>query len=43
MADRVVPGPVEGSARIREAVCIRTRKIFDSIQIIENADIIGAN
>ena len=30
MADRVVPGPVENSARIREAVCIRTRKIFDS-------------
>lgn len=30
MADRVVPGPVESSARIREAVCIRTRKIFDS-------------
>ena len=30
MADRVVPGPVESSARIREAVCIQTRKIFDS-------------
>ena len=30
MADRVIPGPVESSARIREAVCIRTRKIFDS-------------
>lgn len=30
MADRVVPGPVENSARIREAVCIQTRKIFDS-------------
>lgn len=30
MADRVVPGPVEGSASIREAVCINTRKIFDS-------------
>ena len=30
MADRVVPGPVESSARVREAVCIRTRKIFDS-------------
>ncbi len=30
MADRVVPGPVEHSARVREAVCIRTRKIFDS-------------
>ena len=30
MADRVVPGPVENTARVREAVCIRTRKIFDS-------------
>ena len=30
MADRIVPGPVENTARIREAVCIRTRKIFDS-------------
>lgn len=30
MADRVVPGPVEGSACIREAVCINTKKIFDS-------------
>ena len=30
MADRVVPGPVESTARVREAVCIQTRKIFDS-------------
>lgn len=30
MADRVVPGPVENSAHVREAVCIQTRKIFDS-------------
>ncbi len=30
MADRVVPGPVEDSACIREAVAINTRKIFDS-------------
>lgn len=30
MADRVVPGPVENSASIREAVCVNTRKIFDS-------------
>jgi len=30
MADRVVPGPVDSSASIREAVCINTRKIFDS-------------
>lgn len=30
MADRVVPGPVESSASIREAVCITTKKIYDS-------------
>ena len=30
MADKVVPGPVEGSAAVREAVCIHTRKIFDA-------------
>ncbi len=30
MPDRVVPGPVESSATIREAVSINTRKIFDS-------------
>lgn len=30
MADRVAPGPVEKSACIKEAVCIHTRKIFDS-------------
>ena len=30
MADRVVPGPVENSACIKDAVCIHTRKIFDS-------------
>ena len=30
MADRIVPGPVDSSANIREAVCINTRKIFDS-------------
>lgn len=30
MADRVVPGPVSDSDCIREAVCIDTRKIFDS-------------
>lgn len=30
MADRVVPGPVESTAAVREAVCIHTRKIFDS-------------
>ena len=30
MADKVVPGPVEGSAAVREAVCIHTKKIYDS-------------
>jgi hypothetical protein len=30
MADRVLPGPVDSSANIREAVCIHTKKIFDS-------------
>ena len=30
MADRVIPGPVNDSDSIREAVCINTRKIFDS-------------
>ena len=30
MAERVVPGPAEEQASIREAVCINTRKIFDS-------------
>ena len=30
MADRVVPGPVDNSAPVREAVSIHTRKIYDS-------------
>ena len=30
MADRVLPSPVDGTACIREAVCIHTKKIFDS-------------
>ena len=30
MPDKVVPGPVEDSCGIREAVCIHTRKIYDS-------------
>lgn len=30
MPDRVVPGPVEGLGGIREAVCIHTKKIYDS-------------
>lgn len=30
MADRVVPGPVESTAAVREAVCIHTRKIYQT-------------
>lgn len=30
MPEKVVPGPVQDTGRIREAVCIHTRKIFDS-------------
>lgn len=30
MPDRVQPGPIQEDACIREAVCIHTRKIFDS-------------
>ena len=30
MADRVTAGPLESPASIREAVCVNTRKIFDS-------------
>ena len=30
MADRVTPGPVDGSESVREAVCVHTQKIFDS-------------
>ena len=30
MAEKVVPGPVSGAGGIREAVCIHTRKIYDS-------------
>ncbi len=30
MPDRVLPGPVQDNASIREAVCVHTRKIYDS-------------
>lgn len=30
MADRVMPGPVESTEAIREAVCVHTRKVFDA-------------
>ena len=30
MADKVMPGPISDAGGIREAVCIHTRKIYDS-------------
>ncbi len=30
MPDKIMPGPVEDLRGIREAVCIHTRKIYDS-------------
>ena len=30
MPEKVMPGPVSDCSGIREAVCIHTRKIFDS-------------
>ena len=30
MPEKVMPGPVEGTGGIREAVCVHTRKIYDS-------------
>ena len=30
MPDRVLPGPVQDNACIREAVCVHTRKVYDS-------------
>ena len=30
MPDKVMPGPVEDFGCIREAVCIHTKKVFDS-------------
>lgn len=30
MPEKMMPGPIEGTGGIREAVCIHTRKIFDS-------------
>ncbi len=30
MPDRVLPGPVQENSCIREAVCVHTRKIYDS-------------
>ena len=30
MPDKIMPGPVQDNTCIREAVCIHTKKIFDS-------------
>lgn len=30
MADKITPGPVNGNACIREAVCVHTKKVYDS-------------
>lgn len=30
MPDKIMPGPVDDSRCIREAVCIHTKKIYDS-------------
>lgn len=30
MAERINPGPVSGNACIREAVCVHTKKVYDS-------------
>ena len=30
MPEKVVPGPVQDCSSIREAVCIHTKKIYDS-------------
>lgn len=30
MPEKVMPGPVDSCGSIREAVCIHTRKIYDS-------------
>ena len=30
MSERVLPGPIEDMRGVREAVCVHTRKIYDS-------------
>ena len=36
MADKVMPGPVEDMRSVREAVCVHTRKIYDSLENYKN-------
>lgn len=40
MPEKVVPGPVSDERRIREAVCIHTKKIFDSCKEEDIASLI---
>ena len=40
MPEMVVPGPVNEERRIREAVCVHTRKIFDSCKEEDIASLI---
>ena len=40
MPEKVMPGPVSDFSGIREAVCIHTRKIYDSCREEERASLI---
>ena len=39
MPDKVMPGPVTDLSGIREAVCIHTRKIYDSCRDKDSASL----
>lgn len=43
MPEKVVPGPVSEERCIREAVCIHTKKIFDSCKEEDIASLILIN
>ncbi len=40
MPERVMPGPVEDMRSVREAVCIHTKKIYDSCREEDTAPLI---
>ena len=40
MSEKIIPGPVSDDRCIREAVCIHTKKIFDSCKSEEIARLI---
>lgn len=42
MPEKVVPGPVDEARTIREAVCIHTKKIYDSCKEEDTAPYILA-